>query len=119
MTRKKATYLVCVNSEDYSRVACRFAAYMAQSNNGALVVLHVTEPADYKSFGVVADKMREEKRKEAEDLLQSLAERSSKEVGITPVLMLREGMIENEIVSVIEEDKSISMLIAQSMIQRF
>lgn len=111
---KKVNYLVCVNSEEYSRVALRFACHMAKKNKGSVIVLHVMEPVDYQSFGTVAEKMRQELREKAEKLLQSLAEMSGNESGITPVLLVREGLIEEEIISVVKEDDSINMLLVGS-----
>lgn len=108
---KKANYLVCVNGEDYSRVAVRFTSSMAKNNNGSVIILHVIELSDYKSFGTVVDKIREESRENAEILLQSLADMAHNEYGITPVFMVREGLIEEEIMKLIEEDDSINMLV--------
>jgi nucleotide-binding universal stress UspA family protein len=107
----KITYLVCVNKEDYSRVALRFACALVKNHpNATISLLNVMEPADYQSFGAVADKMRTERRQEAEKLLNCLSEEvlDSK---ITPILIVREGLIEEEIIKVVEEYNNIQMLI--------
>ncbi len=108
---KKVNYLVCVNSEHYSEVALHFASKVAQQNNGSVVLLHVIEPADYQSIGAIADKIRKEKIAEAEDLLAELAGKVNQWVGLTPVFIVREGLIESEIISLVKEDKSINMLV--------
>lgn len=105
--KRKTNYLVCVNSEDYSKIALKFACRIANKNNGIVTILNVIEPADYQSFALVADAIKEEKRQETEALLQSLAE----ELDVIPSFMVREGSIEEEIIKVVEEDTSISMLI--------
>jgi len=112
--QKKANYLVCVNNQPYSKVVLDFAASIARKNNGSILILHVTEPSDYQSVGAVADKMSEESRQEAEKLLQNLAEKVSARFNITPVLIVREGLIEHEIIKVMDEDPSINMLILGS-----
>jgi nucleotide-binding universal stress UspA family protein len=108
---EKVTYLVCVNKEGYSRVALRFACALAKSHpNATISLLHVMEPADYQSFGAVAEKMRTERKQEAEKLLHSLSEEvlDSK---MMPTLIVREGLIDDEIIKVVEEYGSIQMLI--------
>ena len=111
-TNKKANYLVCVNTEQYSEVALHFTCYLAKKNNGAIVLLHVIEPADYKSLGMVADKMRKEKHAESQKFLSELAGKAKDWSGITPIVMVREGLIEDEIIAVVEENPTIRMLIA-------
>lgn len=108
---KKVNYLVCVNSEKYSEVALHFACSTAKQNNGSVIMLHVIEPADYQTLGSVADKMKKELTANAENLLNKLAGKVKEWSGITPVLMVKEGLIEDEIISLIEEDKSINMLV--------
>ena len=110
-SNKKVNYLVCVNGEKYSEVAAHFAAKLAQNNNGTITILHVIEPADYQSFGGVAETMRSEQIQATEKLLDDLSTKVNKWSGITPILIAQEGVIENEIISVVENDKSINMLI--------
>lgn len=108
---KKINYLVCVNAEEYSEVALHFTCYLAKKNKGSLVLLHVIEPADYQSIGMVAEKMRQERFNDSQKLLNELAGKAKEWSGITPIVMVREGFIEDEIIAVIEEDRSIKMLI--------
>ena len=84
---------------------------VAKHNNCLVDLLHVIEPADFQSFGSVANKMRDEKRQEAEELLQSYAEEAQKHSGITPSIIVREGSIEDEVVATIEEDHSINLVV--------
>ncbi|PIR38475.1 MAG: hypothetical protein COV35_06825 [Alphaproteobacteria bacterium CG11_big_fil_rev_8_21_14_0_20_39_49] len=108
---KKVNYLVCVNGEKYSEVAAHFAAKLAQNNNGTITILHVIEPADYQSFGGVAETMRSEQIHATAKLLEELSNKVNKWSALTPILMAEEGVIEEKIISVIEKDKSINMLI--------
>lgn len=107
----KTNYLVCVNNEKYSEVALHFATKLAQSNNGSVTILHVIEPADYQSFGGVAAAMRSEQIQETEKLLDYLSQKVREWSNITPCLLATEGVIENEIISVVKNDSSINMLI--------
>jgi nucleotide-binding universal stress UspA family protein len=92
-------------------MALRFACSVAKHNGCYVDLLHVIEPADFQSFGAIANKMREEKRQEAELLLQSYAEEAQTYAGITPSIILREGNIEAEVVATIEEDHSINLVV--------
>lgn len=109
--KKAASYLVCVNAEEYSETALHFTCYLAKKNNGSVILLHVIEPSDYLSIGVVADKMKQEKMEDSQKLLNELAGKAKDRSSIMPMVIVREGLIENEIISVVEEDPSIKMLI--------
>lgn len=105
--KRRATYLVCVNDAEYSHVALQFAVKMAQKRAGKLMVLHVTEAAAFQGFGIVADKMRAEQKKEAKKLLRDM----TKELDVETQLLHREGVIEEEIVATVEENHDVDMLI--------
>lgn len=108
---KNKTYLVCVNSAEYSQTALQFACDLARQSQAAILLLHVVEPADYQTLGSVADKMRQEKHAESQTLLQELASKAHAWSQIMPMVMMREGFIEDEIIKVIAADPSITMLI--------
>ncbi len=55
--------------------------------------------------------MREERRQEAEALLQSVSEEVQQLSGMTPVYYLREGKVREELLKLIEEERSISILV--------
>ncbi len=104
-------FLVCVDDTDHARVALRFAALRAQRRQGRLDVLHILEPSDYQGLKSVAGKMREEKRREGTMLLQRMAEQIQEEYGLIPCLILREGVLQEEIITATEEDVDANMLI--------
>ncbi len=108
---KKANYLVCVNAEEYSEVALHFTCHLAKKNNGSILLLHVIEPADFQTIGMIAEKMRKEKHAESQELLNELAGKAKEWSGIMPIVMVREGLIEDEIIAVVEEDPTIKMLV--------
>lgn len=108
---KILNYLVCVNSEEYSEAALQFACRLAKQNNGKIIILHVIEPVDYQSIGSIAEKMRREKIDEAEKLLIKLADKTATWFDRRPALLVKEGLIEEQIISLVEKDLSINMLI--------
>lgn len=105
-------YLVCVDAREESRVALRLACARAKSRGRRQInLLHVIPPPDMQMLGLVAEKINEERRAEAEVLLQKHAEEAYALSGIMPTLMLRQGAIGDEIVAAAGEDPEISMLV--------
>jgi hypothetical protein len=108
---RAAKYLVCVDSREESRVALRLACMKAVARGSAVGMLHVIAPTDFQTLGVVADRMREEQKLEAEQLLKNLADEASATFGIRPGIILREGIIGEEILATALEDPDVNMLV--------
>ena len=112
LTPTRTKYLVCVNDNDHSRVAVHFAYNKAAHSESIVELLTVVEPADFKSILSVADKIDNERREAAQELLQKFSnEAADWGKNITPSLQVREGDVSEEIMSAIEEDNFISMVI--------
>ncbi len=108
---EKSKLLVCINDNTHSRVALHFACRKAHHTGCPVEMLYVIEPVEYQNFFPVADVIRAESRAQAESLLSRFAEEAYNYAGITPSLMVREGILEEEIVATIQEDHSINMLL--------
>src|SRR3546814_18384676 len=59
----------------------------------------------------VAELMREERRQEAEQLLQRIAKEVNQLAGTVPVLYVREGLLREELLKLIDEEPMISILV--------
>mgnify|MGYP003665124157 FL=1 len=59
----------------------------------------------------VGERMREEAREEAEEMLNVVASVVQKRTGHLPVLYIREGKIREEVVKLISEEDGISLLV--------
>lgn len=108
---KAPKYLACVDGREESRVALRLACMKAKSRGGSVGILHIIEPVDFQTLGGVAERMREERKLEAEKLLKTLSDEASAAYGITPTPMLREGATGDEIVAASLEDHDVIMLV--------
>jgi nucleotide-binding universal stress UspA family protein len=108
LTRNK--YMVCVDRGDVSKVAVRFACAKAKKNGNPVELIHVIEPADFQSLFAVTDKVREERRHEAENLLQELGA-LAQAAGVTPSMNLREGARGEEILKATLEDPDVGTLV--------
>lgn len=104
-------FLCVVDNSEEMRVALRFAARRAMRNNGRVALLYVMEPADFQHWMVVEERMREERREEAERVLQDLASHVHEISGSMPALYVREGPPAEEIQRLIQEDPRIQILV--------
>jgi nucleotide-binding universal stress UspA family protein len=103
-------FLVVVDQSPELKVALRFACNRAKATNGRVAMLYVTEPAD-SEWQAVGDLMREERRQEAEARLQELAAQAQALSGMMPMLYVREGEPPAELLKLIDEEPSISVLV--------
>ena len=104
-------FLVVVDATEEVSVALRFASRRAANTNGRVALLYVMEPADFQHWMAVGEKMRAERRAEAEHTLQELAAEVNALTGEMPIIYLREGKASDLIAELIEEEPDISILV--------
>jgi nucleotide-binding universal stress UspA family protein len=104
-------FLVVVDETEEMTVALHYAARRARNSNGRVALLHVIEPGELQHFGAIEDLMRAESRDEAELLMQKLAKEVVDLSGAMPILFLREGNRRDELLKLIAEEPSISILV--------
>ena len=108
---QERTFLVVVDNTEELHVALRFASLRAKKTGGRVALLYVVEPADFQHWMAVEDLMREEGRQEAEAVLQKYSAEVQEWSGKTPVFYLREGKLRDDLLKLIDEDQSISVLV--------
>ena len=108
---EERVFLVVVDDSEEMPVALRFACRRARRMAAGSPCLYVTERADFQHWASVGDLMRQEAREEGEQLLQKLAGEVYESSGNYPVFYIREGDVREELVSLIEEEPSISILV--------
>jgi len=106
-TRK---FLVVVDDTPESDRAVTFAAYRVKRTGGAVVLLSVIEPPGFLGLGI-EDILRAEAREAAENLLDIRTARIAKIGGIRCETVIREGRGADAVISVIEDDKAIAILV--------
>ncbi len=104
-------FLVVVDDSPEMRPALRFACNRARSSGGQVALLRVIEPAEYQQFAAIGKLMQAEAREAAENLLSRLAGEVNSLSGHLPVLYVREGDPREELIAVITEEPSISVLV--------
>ncbi|HUH85022.1 MAG TPA: universal stress protein [Stellaceae bacterium] len=104
-------FLVVVDDSEEMRVALRYAALRAKHTGGKVALLYVIEPSDLQQWMAVESLMREERRQEAEALLQKLSGEVAELCGTLPIVFIREGRRRDELLSLLEEEPTISILV--------
>lgn len=104
-------FLVVVDATDEMRVALRFACRRAKTSGGRVALLFVMEPVDFQHWMSVGEKMREDRRIEAEKTLHDLASDVNDITKSMPVLYVREGKTVDELEKLIQEEPNIRILI--------
>jgi nucleotide-binding universal stress UspA family protein len=74
----------------------------------------VMDPPDSQQWGGVADLMRQEARQQAEQVVGAHAETAATLTGQPPAIHIREGKSREELLKLIAEDRSISVLVLGS-----
>jgi len=104
-------FLVCVDASDECKTALRFACMRAKNSDGLVIILYVIEPNDLQHFAGVEQVMEREAKEEADRVLSELKEDALKEFSIEIETVISYGIKYNKIVDLINEDKTISILV--------
>lgn len=104
-------FLVVVDDSPELPVALRYACLRARNCGGRVALLSVIEPGEVQQWLMVEDLMREELRLAAEQQLQKLARNVNEITGTLPSLYVREGGTPEEVMALISEEPSISILV--------
>jgi len=110
----KGVFLVVVDETEELHLALRFASRRAQRTGGRVALLQVMEPSNFSHWMAVEQVMEEEQRSEAEDRLRALSSKVMEWSGEMPVLYIRSGSRQDELLELLEEEPSISVLVLGS-----
>ncbi|USI71836.1 universal stress protein [Sphingomonas morindae] len=105
------TYLVVLDGSPEARVALRFAARRAAKTAGTVEMLAIVAPAEFVQWGGVQDAIEEEARLGAEALLHQAAGELLDELGVRPVITVREGEPARAIQALLAERPGIAALV--------
>jgi nucleotide-binding universal stress UspA family protein len=105
-------FLVVVDETPELKVALLYACRRAQKTGGRVALLHVAETGAFQQHILGVGKvMEQEARQAAETLMQKIAAEVYRLSGAIPVLYLREGDRRDELIKLINEEPSISILV--------
>ncbi len=104
-------FLVVVDETEEMRAALHYAARRAAHTGGRVALLYVIEPSELQHWISIGDLAMEEQREEAEQLLQRLCAEVAPIAGSMPVVYIREGRRRDQLLALINEEPSISILV--------
>lgn len=97
-------FLVVIDDTDELKPALEYACLRAKRSSGRVAMLYVIPPVEFEHFMFVGDVMREDRRKDAEALLQSYADRIHEISGKMPIIHLREGDRREELLKFLDTE---------------
>jgi nucleotide-binding universal stress UspA family protein len=109
--RGPRVFLVVVDETEEMRNALRYACRRAQRTGGRVALLHVVEPVEFQHWLGVGRVLQEDARAQAELRVQTLADEVFAQTGTMPVVHIREGKRAEQLVALLQEDPSISLLV--------
>ena len=104
-------FLVVVDETPEHFLALHYAARRAAHTGGRIALLSVIEPPELQHWMAIEQLAREEQREDAEALMLRLCEEIAPIAGAMPILHIREGRRRDELLALINEDPSISILV--------
>jgi len=114
MSESTRVFLVVVDESPEMRTALRYACRRAKRTGGRVALLYVMDPPETQQWGGVADLMRQEARQQAEQVVAVHAETAATLTGQPPAIHIREGKSREELLKLLAEDRSISVLVLGS-----
>jgi nucleotide-binding universal stress UspA family protein len=110
-TGHRRKFLVVVDDTPEVDQAICYAALRAERTGGVITMLYVIDDTDFRSFIGIEKVMRQDAREQAELTLAKAAERAKTFARVDPETMIREGGRASGILSYIEEDEDVAVLV--------
>ena len=110
-TTNPRVFLVVVDESKELQAALHYAARRAAHTGGRIALLHVIEPSELQHWISIENLAREERREEAEQLMQRLCEEIAPIAGTIPIVYIREGHRRDQLLALIAEEPTISILV--------
>lgn len=107
-------FLVVVDESPEMRNALHYACRRAKRTGGRVALLYVMPPPEGQTWGSVAELMRDEARQQAEEIVARYADIAATLTGQPPAIHIREGKSRDELLKLLEEDRSICVLVLGS-----
>ena len=109
--KHRSKFLVIVDDSIELSTAVRFAAKRALNTKGGIVLLNIIEHSDPQQWQSVEDMIIQEARDDAEKKLQKWSKIVQDISGITPEILIKEGITSEKILEFLEEDDQIRFLV--------
>lgn len=104
-------FMAVIDDTPECQRAVHYAGRRAKNSNGGLVLLYVIPDGDFQQWLGVEEIMRAEARAEADAVLAKTAQIVRESIGLEPEIVVREGSAAEQIITLIEEDRDIAILV--------
>jgi len=104
-------FLVVVDDSPELLTALRYASRRAKRTGGVVAMLYVIEPIEQQLSSSVNELMKQEAREQGEEVLHRFSELVVALTGQLPRTIVREGNRRDELLKLINEDPTISILV--------
>jgi nucleotide-binding universal stress UspA family protein len=104
-------FLVVVDETEEFPVAAHYAARRAAHTGGRIALLYVIETSQVQHWLAIEALEREEQREAAEERMRRICHEIAPVAGSLPIVHIREGRPRDELLALISEDPSISILV--------
>ncbi len=108
---KLPIFLVVVDESEEMHQALQFACGRARSVGGRVALMYCIAPTESGYWAGVGELMRAEAREEAEVKMAVHANYVQKLTNGTPILYVREGDIKDQLLTLIDEEHDVSLLV--------
>lgn len=108
---KEGVFLLVADKSDDFLVALHYAERFSQYSSIHIGLVYIIEGQDFLHWGNIEERLRQEQRKEAEQYLFDVAADVNAITGKKPAFYILEGDKSESIVQLINEDKTIKMLV--------
>jgi nucleotide-binding universal stress UspA family protein len=105
------TFLCVVDESEELHQALRYACRRAKKTGGRVALLYVIEPVEYQHWISVGQLMAEERREQAEELLQVVSSVVQRLSGRVPIIYIREGNLTEQLMQLLETEADLSVLV--------
>jgi nucleotide-binding universal stress UspA family protein len=104
-------FLVVVDDSPELLTALRYASRRAKRTGGVVAMLYVIEPIEQQLSSSINELMKQEAREQGEEVLHRFSELVVALTGQLPRTIVREGNKRDELLKLIAEDPTISILV--------
>ncbi len=111
---EQRVFLVVVDESPEMGNALHYACRRAKRTGGRVAMLYVMDPPEGQQWGAVVDLMRQEARQQAEEVIAGHADVAVSLTGQPPTIHIREGKSRDELIKLVAEDPTISVLVLGS-----
>ncbi|PPR78843.1 MAG: hypothetical protein CFH01_00748 [Alphaproteobacteria bacterium MarineAlpha2_Bin1] len=114
IAENKRKLLVIVDDTPECRKSLRFACRRASRTQGTVLMLKVIYPADFQHWLAVEERMRQEAKDDATDLLSRLCHEIKDQWGIETESLIVEGKTDKVVMDLIDKNLDIKILVLGS-----